>query len=159
MNATKTFKETIQCYLEERAAADELFAVTYKKEGKNIDDCITYILNTVKASGSNGFADDEIFGMAVHYYDEDNIKVGSPVNGKVIVNHKVDLTEEEKLEAKEKAKKQFEEAQLKDLQKSQERKEAREKKKQEKMKSEEAERKAKRLEAEKRVVMAQPTLF
>jgi len=159
MNATKTFKQTIQDYLEKRAAADELFAATFKKEGKNIDDCVTYILNTVKESGSNGFADEEIFGMAVHYYDEDNIKVGSAVSGKVIVNHKVELTEEEKLEAKEKVKKQFEEAQLKDLQQSQERKEAREKKKQEKLKSEEAERKAKKLEAEKRVVMAQPTLF
>jgi hypothetical protein len=25
--------------------------------------------------------------MAVHYYDEDDIKVGSPVNGNVVVNH------------------------------------------------------------------------
>ena len=40
---------------------------TYKPT-KNIDNCITYILNQVKKSGCCGFSDDEIFGMALHYY-------------------------------------------------------------------------------------------
>ncbi|MBP9481471.1 MAG: hypothetical protein KBF15_08460, partial [Parabacteroides sp.] len=40
----------------------------YSKPEKNIDDCVTYILNEVKKSGCNGFADDEIYSMAVHYY-------------------------------------------------------------------------------------------
>ena len=39
----------------------------------------TYILNQVKKSGCCGFSDDEIFGMALHYYQEDNIEVGSPL--------------------------------------------------------------------------------
>lgn len=89
MKSTDAFKETIRQYLESRAASDELFAVTLAKEGKNIDDCCTYILNQVKKSGANGFADSEIFGMAVHYYDEDKIEVGKPINAKVIVNHSV----------------------------------------------------------------------
>ena len=42
MKATDHFKRTIQAYLDNRAAEDELFAVSYRKEGKNIDDCITY---------------------------------------------------------------------------------------------------------------------
>ena len=87
MKPSNTFKETIKQHLESRAASDELFAVTLAKEGKNIDDCCTYILNQVKKSGANGFADSEIFGMAVHYYDEDKIEVGKPINAKVIVNH------------------------------------------------------------------------
>lgn len=87
MKASNLFSQTISAHLESVAAADPLFAVTYKKPAKNIKDCITYILNTVKSSGNNGFADEEIFGMAVHYYDEDDIKIGAPVNAKVVVNH------------------------------------------------------------------------
>lgn len=102
MKATDPFKATIKAYLDNRAANDELFAKTYTKEGKNIDDCVTYILNHVKASGCNGFADDEIYGMAMHYYDEDKIEVGKPVSARVVVNH-IELTEEEKAAAKQKA--------------------------------------------------------
>lgn len=91
MKASESFKNIIQQHLEQRAAADPLFAVTFAKEGKNIDDCVTYILNTVQKSGINGFADDEIFGMAVHYYDEDKIDVGKPAtNARVVVNHHVE---------------------------------------------------------------------
>ncbi|GHV16185.1 hypothetical protein FACS1894169_09520 [Bacteroidia bacterium] len=38
-----------------------------------------------------------------HYYDEDNIEVGKPMNCNVVVNHTVVLTEEEKAEARQKA--------------------------------------------------------
>lgn len=103
MKSTKRFKDTIKSHLDNVAANDTLFAETLKKENKNIDDCITYILNQVKASGCAGFADEEIFGMAIHYYDEDDIKVGSPVDTNVVVNHQVELTEEEKQAAKQKA--------------------------------------------------------
>ena len=57
MNSTAHFKRTIQAYLEQRASEDKLFAVAYRKEGKNIDDCVTYILNEVQRSGCNGFTD------------------------------------------------------------------------------------------------------
>src|SRR5690606_36095796 len=87
MKASPHFKTAIQNHLNGLAANDELFAETLKKPKKNIDDCITYIFNQVKASGCNGFADEEIFGMAVHYYDEDVIKVGKPISGSVVVNH------------------------------------------------------------------------
>ena len=108
MKGTENFKKVIKEYLDERAKKDELFAKSYAKEKKNIDDCITYILNYVQKSGCQGFADDEIFGLAVHYYDEDDIDVGKPVNCKVIVNHAVELTPEEIAQAKEEAKKKIE---------------------------------------------------
>lgn len=97
------FKETIKAYLDQRAKDDALFAASYQKESKNIDDCVTYILNTVQKSGCAGFADDEILSMAVHYYDEDNIEVGKPTNCQVVVNHTIELTAEEKEEARAKA--------------------------------------------------------
>lgn len=103
MKGTKDFKAAIQAYLEERAKTDELFAVTYAKPKKNIDDCITFILNEVKRSGCNGFSDDEIYSMALHYYDEDNITVGSQPKCQVVVNHVVELTDEEKAEARQAA--------------------------------------------------------
>jgi hypothetical protein len=159
MKGTEQFKKTLLAYLEDRAKTDELFAKSFSKEGKNIDSCITYILNIVKKSECNGYADEEIFGMAVHYYDEDNIEIGSSTSANVVVNHQVELTEEEKNQAKEKARKKFEELQLSELRKSQERKEAREKKKQEKLKKEEADRRVKKSEEEKRIAMAQQTLF
>jgi hypothetical protein len=160
MKSTEAFKKTIQKYLEDRAGTDPLFAETFKKEGKNIDDCVTYILNSVQKSGCNGFADDEIYSLAVHYYDEDKIDIGNPINSShVIVNHKVELSEEEKKEARNKAKKDFEEIQLRELRQSHERKEKREKSKQEKLKKEETDNRAKKIEEEKRVSMLQQSLF
>ena len=88
--ATDQFQTIIQEYLNNRAVEDTLFAETLKKPNKNIKDCITYILNEVKKSGIQGFADDEIFGMAVHYYDEDDIKVGSSISNVKIVTNKSD---------------------------------------------------------------------
>lgn len=92
MQATDTFKKVISAHLESTAERDPLFADTLKKPNKNIDDCITYILNEVKKSGRNGFADEEIFGMAIHYYDEDNIEAGKPIDCRVVVNQTIEST-------------------------------------------------------------------
>lgn len=104
MKASNHFKNTIKAYLDQRAETDVLFSFQYSKPEKNIDDCITYIFNEVKKSGCNGFADDEVFGIAVHFYDEDNIEIGMPMNNAhVVVNHFVELTEEEKEQARQDA--------------------------------------------------------
>lgn len=68
MKATDHFKNTIKAYLDKRAEIDLLFSFRYSLPEKKLDDCITYILNTVQKSGSNGFTDDEVYGMAVHFY-------------------------------------------------------------------------------------------
>ena len=103
MKASNHFKNTIKAYLDQRSENDVLFSLRYSKPEKNIDDCVTYILNTVQKSGCNGFADEEIYSMAVHYYDVDNIDIGNPVNCQVVVNHVVELTEEEKQQAHKEA--------------------------------------------------------
>ena len=72
-----------------------------------MDDCITYILNMVKDSGVNGFTDEEVYSMAVHYFMEDGIDPGKPVDCRVVVNHTVELSEEEKQELRNKARLQF----------------------------------------------------
>ena len=115
MKGTEQFKKTIKAYLEDRAMSDALFAETYAKPNKNIDDCITFILNQVKNSGCNGFADDEIYSLAVHYYDEDKIDVGKPMNCNVVVNHQIVLTEEEKVEAKQQAITRYQEDEIRKM--------------------------------------------
>lgn len=116
MKGTELFKAAIQNYLEYRAMTDDLFAPRYVNPAKNIDDCITYILNEVQKSGMNGFDDDEIYSMAMHYYDEDDIEIGKPISCKVMVNHHVELTEEEKQNARRKAIEQYQQMELNKLQ-------------------------------------------
>lgn len=92
MKGTEHFKRTIQMFLEQRAAEDELFAKSYRNPAKNIDDCVTYILNYVQKSGCNGFSDGEIYGQAIHYYDENEIEVGKPIQCQVAVPISADGT-------------------------------------------------------------------
>ena len=109
MKASDSFKRTIGDYLTVRANTDEQFAKSFAKPGKSVDECCNFILNTVKASGSNGFEDDEIYGIAVHYYDEDNLdpKYLKAVGGEAVVNHRVTLSDKDKEELAEKARKDY----------------------------------------------------
>lgn len=109
MKTTDTFKNTIKAYLDKRAQEDALFANSYAKEGKNINDCCTYILNQVRVLGGEAIvmADEEVYSMAVHYYDEDNINVGKPIKSRTVVNQNVELTDEEKEEARQAAIKRY----------------------------------------------------
>ena len=109
MKTTEQFKKTIEAYLQRRAESDELFAKSYQKDGKTIDECVNFILNTVKESGCNGFNDEEIYSIAVHYYDEDELdpKYLKSINGNVVVNHQIELTEEDKKELEAKAKQDY----------------------------------------------------
>ncbi len=100
---TRAFNDTIKAYLEERAENDALFAVKFANPSKSVEDCVTYILNQVQKSGCNGFTDAEVYGMAVHFYEENEIEVGKPITCQVVVNHTVELTEEEKEEARQEA--------------------------------------------------------
>ena len=71
-------EQTIKAYLDQRAKEDALFANTYKKEGKSIKECCKYIMQKARKEAKNGCAaipDDVVYGWAVHYYDEDGIKV------------------------------------------------------------------------------------
>lgn len=112
---TDHFKRTIQAYLDNRAAEDKLFAANYNKPNKNIEDCVTLPqLGTEKRR--NGFTDGEIYSQAVHYYDEDDIEVGKPLQCQVVVNHTVELTDEEKAEARQQAIRQYQAEELRKLQ-------------------------------------------
>jgi hypothetical protein len=59
----------------EQYATVKLFAETLKNPLKNIADCLPTYEHGQKKSGCNGFADDEIFNMAIHYYDEQILSI------------------------------------------------------------------------------------
>lgn len=104
MKGSEAFKEAIERYVVSLSDSDRMFAEKAGNPRKNLDDCVTFILNEVQNSGINGFADDEIYSLAVHYYVEDEIEVGKPIQCQVIVNHQVELTAEEIEEQKQRAK-------------------------------------------------------
>lgn len=116
MKGTDYFKETIKNYLDEKAKNDELFRAKYEVNPRPIDDVVTYILNQVQKSGCHGFCDDEIYGMAVHFYEENITDIGKPMNNcNVYVNHQVELSEEEKEEQRKIALKRFQDEELRKL--------------------------------------------
>ena len=101
---TDNFKKVIENHLKKKAFADPLFRKDFAKENKNIDDCVTYIINEVQKIGSQGYTDEEVFGMAIHYYSEDDVKVGSKsASGNVVINQHVTLSPEEIEEARKEA--------------------------------------------------------
>ena len=105
--STDNFKRVIKTFLENKAKEDEFFKKKFENKDKNINDCSKYILNIVQKGEFAGYEDQEIYSMAIHYYTEDidMSKMQDLSNAKVIVNHQIELSEEEILEEKEKAKK------------------------------------------------------
>ena len=71
---------------------------------------LPFSFNFVQKSGCNGFCDDEIYGQAIHYYEEKDIEVGKPLNCQVSVNHHIELTEEEKAQTRQEAIRQYQQA-------------------------------------------------
>ena len=107
----KEFKDTIQKYLEQRVAEDPLFAPKFENPKKNLGEAR-------KRGTSVVMSDAEVFGMAVHYYDEENIKIEKVSAGcSISSNQKVELTEEDKNAAREAAIKRLAEEQYRLLKK------------------------------------------
>lgn len=80
------FKQIIKDHLDKMAKQDFAFAERYKNEKKSLDDCVKYIMGEAKKKAKGGCAaieDAVVYGWAVHYYQEDNIKVGN-VKAKVV---------------------------------------------------------------------------
>ena len=104
MKGTQAFQDTIAQYLMARVEKDPMFAVKLANPSKTMTQCCNFIIGEVKKSGCCGFTDDEIFGWAMHFWDEPEIEVNDNIpNCQVVVNHVVELTEEEKEQARQDA--------------------------------------------------------
>ena len=80
------FKEIIKRHLDTMAQQDFAFAERYKSEKKTLDGCVKYIMGEAKKKAKGNCAaieDAVVYGWAVHYYQEDNIKV-EDVKAKVV---------------------------------------------------------------------------
>lgn len=85
----KIFIQTIESHLEQVAKEDSVFAQKYsqrKLQDKNcMIQCCSYIINEVRKSSRQAFCDDEIYGMAIHFFDENLTNDGKAPNVKVVV--------------------------------------------------------------------------
>ena len=126
-DAMNTFEKTIKAFLDKKASEDADFKAKYEaalaepeekgKRKKDITACCNYIISEVRKTGRSGFDDAEIYGMALHFYDEKEVTApdGNAQKGvQVVVNTKIELTKadkeriekeaREKVEAEERAK-------------------------------------------------------
>ena len=118
-NSVTNFQLVIKAYLDELSKIDEQFAAKYRSEEKSIEKCCAYIISEMKKlaqNGGMGATDDEVYDLAVRYYLEDvnDTKIGDHV--RIVCNQIIELTEEEKEEARQKAIRQYQEEELKKLQ-------------------------------------------
>lgn len=68
-----TFEKIIQEFIEKTCKTDEVLAKKYEDSGKDIAGCCRYIKSEARKKAQNGCAvieDAQVFGWAVHYFDE-----------------------------------------------------------------------------------------
>lgn len=128
----KEFQENIKQYLDNRAAEDAQFAEHYASEGKSIEQCCNYILNQARKRGTAVvMTGEEVYGLAVHYYDEDiSEDECTPISEARAAAPAVKLTEEEKAAAREQAMQMYRQGQVAAIQREQREKKQREAQKQ-----------------------------
>lgn len=115
MKNSVAFENAIKKYLDEFAQNDVHFAQKYENPKKSISECCSFIASEVKKMGVCGLEDSEVYGLAVHYYDEEDVKVEPVGDYMVACNHHVELTEEQKEEARAEAIKQYQETLYKEM--------------------------------------------
>lgn len=112
---TSSFNRVIKAMLDKRAASDPLFAEAYKREGKSIKECCNFIINEVQRMKVNALTDDEVLGLAVHYYDEADIKAETAPQCHVVAPAMPEVTEARKAELQQVAEERFIEEQIKKM--------------------------------------------
>ena len=93
-------------YLKKRAETDTSVKNNLNKENKSLKECWDYVLGevakTMYRNGNFGCAagdDEDLYALAVHYYDEDDIKIEPlPTNMKVEAKMDEDKIEEKTAE-------------------------------------------------------------
>lgn len=118
-------EEAVQAHLESMAAGDPVFAEKLANPKKSLKECLEYIKGEVfheyvgKDHGNMAVAAPsraEVFGMAVHYYDEEAVKI-RPITGGGGRSAGPALTDEDKARIQERAEKAYEAQCIEDLKK------------------------------------------
>lgn len=93
-------------YLKKRADTDPSVKNNLQKENKSLKECWDYVLGevakTMYRNGKFGCAagdDEDLYALAIHYYDEDDIKI-APLPSTMKVEAKMDEDKKEEKAAK-----------------------------------------------------------
>lgn len=113
------FHNAIRRHLEQRASEDAAFAEKFnarmEADKNSIIQCCSYIIQEVKKMKREAMTDSEVYGLAAHFFDED-IKVTANEKCRVVVSRS-DMTPEEiesiKAEARETARREILEEEVK----------------------------------------------
>ena len=145
------FEKTIKAYLDGKASEDADFRAKYEAalnapeetgaKKKDIPACCSYIIAEVRKTGRQGFSDPEIFGMAMHFYDEADIAApekDEQEGVKVVVNKTIELSAADKKRIEAEARKKVE-----DEERAKAEKKIRDEKERQRKREEEKARKAK----------------
>ena len=115
MSQFPTFKDAVKDYLDKMAADDPVFAAKMANPDKSLDKCVEFVESEIFHKyivAGNGRkvavcepSRQECFGLAVHYYDEGKIEIRKMdgVGSVATATPGVELSEEDKAKAREKA--------------------------------------------------------
>lgn len=112
MKSSNAVMDVVRNYMEERCASDPILAIKYANPAKSIEKALNYVASEVQKSGLTIMDSDSVFGLILHYYDE-NLEDVPNVNCKIAVAK--ELTDTERAEAKGQAMEQYKEEQLREL--------------------------------------------
>lgn len=116
MQSTEFFQKRIKEHLDNKAANDAAFAEKYANEKKSIEECCDFIIGEVKKTNRIGFDDSEIYGLAIHYYDEEECKPDGHHSCRVICDVAPVLTDEEKAKLAYEAKAEYKQVLVRKMQ-------------------------------------------
>ena len=120
-------RQAINLYLTAKACAEPEFKTKFENPNKNLDECLLYLqakmLEKVTEEQKKGGAavvipsDDEIFALAVAYYENEDLKIeGDKFNNvKVLSMAATTFTEEEKAKMREQAEKEYKEKHIAEI--------------------------------------------
>ena len=112
LKSSNAVMDIIRNYMEERCANDPILAIKYANPSKSIEKALNYVASEVQKSGLTIMDSDSVFGLVMHYYDE-NLDDVPNVNCKIAVAK--ELTDEERAEAKAEAMELYKEEQMREL--------------------------------------------
>lgn len=112
IKSSNAVMDVVRNYMEERCASDPILAIKYANPAKSIEKALNYVASEVQKSGLTIMDSESVFGLILHYYDE-NLEDIPNVNCKIAVAK--ELTDAERAEAKEQAMEQYKEEQLREI--------------------------------------------
>ena len=78
LKASNAYEQAVLDYIENIDAPELIEKINAGDKG--LSDCMSYVKSQARSKAVNGCAiltDQEVFGMAVHYFEEDSIKKGA----------------------------------------------------------------------------------